>query len=103
MGRYSGIEILKDSSVKPGVRFYKTVRYPEIPLQESDIYVITSIGDRLDLLANQYYGDSSLYWIISIANESLPQDSLIVPEGTQLRIPQYPAQIISKYNALNSL
>jgi len=103
MGRYQNIKILTDSVVKPGVRFYATVNYPEIPLSENDIYVITVFGDRLDLLAHQYYGDSSLYWIISSANNTLKKDSLFVEEGTQIRIPTDIGTVISKYNLLNRL
>jgi len=103
MNRYQDIKILSDSSVKPGVRFYATVRYPEIPLSENDIYVITAEGDRLDLLAQQYYGDVSLYWIISAANNELTKNSLFVPEGTQVRIPTDTGQIIAQFNILNSL
>ena len=47
---------------------FNSPKYPNIPLQFSDNYVITTIGDRFDLLAQQYYNDSSLWWIISIAN-----------------------------------
>ena len=50
-------------------RAYRTVRYPEIPLDENDTYVISQAGDRFDMLADQYYGDSTLWWVISIANE----------------------------------
>lgn len=103
MARYQDITILKDSVVKPGVRFYQTVRYPEIPLSENDIYVITVIGDRLDLLAQQYYQESSLYWIIALANDHLTKNSLFIPEGTQVRIPTDVATIINSYNVLNSL
>lgn len=103
MNRYQDIKILSDSPVKPGVRFYATVRYPEIPLSENDIYVITAEGDRLDLLAQQYYGDVSLYWIISAANNELTKNSLFVPEGTQVRIPTDTGQIIAQFNILNSL
>lgn len=103
MNRYQDIKILSDSSVKPGVRFYATVRYPEIPLSENDIYVITAEGDRLDLLAQQYYGDVSLYWIISAANNELTKNSLFIPEGTQVRIPTNTGQIIAQFNILNSL
>ena len=38
--------------------------YPNIPKSDSDIYVVTQTGDRLDQLSNQFYGDSSLWWII---------------------------------------
>ena len=80
---------------------FKTVRYPEIPRSFEDIYVYTTVGDRYDTLALQYYGDSSLWWIISIANEKLIQNSLVPPIGTQLRIPTNQAQIIAEYNSLN--
>ena len=103
MGRYQNIKILTNSSVKPGVRFYSTVRYPEIPLSENDIYVITVFGDRLDILAQQYYGDSNLYWIISAANNNLKKQSLFVEEGTQIRIPTDIGNIINNFNLLNRL
>ena len=101
MKRYQDIKILSDSPVKPGVRFYATTRYPEIPLSENDIYVITVFGDRLDLLAQQYYGDATLYWVISAANDTLTKNSLFVPEGTQIRIPSNPTEIITNYTFLN--
>lgn len=91
---------------------YQTTRYPEIPVLDSDIYVYTVQGDRFDVLANQYYNDQSLWWIISIANTAvagtslpsdLPQDSLIIPEGIQIRIPANYAGILNSFKALNSL
>jgi len=82
-------------------RIYKTVRYPEIPRAFSDIYVYTTVGDRFDTLAQQYYGDSSLWWIISCANGKLPQNSLTPPVGTQLRIPVNPTPSIAEYEEIN--
>ena len=90
---------------------YRTSRYPNVPLSENDIYVITSQGDRFDILAQQFYNDSSLWWIISIANTSnpgnnlptsLPQNSLVIPEGIQIRIPSNPITILQVFNQLNS-
>jgi len=98
MNRYQNIPIIKNST---GTRYYRDNKYPRIPLSVNDIYVITTIGDRFDLLAQQYYGDSSLWWIISIANETLPQNSLYIPVGTQLRIPTNPAEIVTSYTFLN--
>lgn len=103
MGRYQNIKILTNSVVKPSVRFYSTVRYPEIPLSENDIYVITVFGDRLDILAQQYYGDSSLYWVISSANNNLRKDSLFIEEGTQIRIPTDVGTVVNNFNLLNRL
>ena len=84
-------------------RFYKYIKYPEVPLSFDDIYIITKIEDRLDLLAEQFYKDISLWWIISIANPGLvKRDSFFVPGGIQLRIPADTQSIIDNFNRLNS-
>ena len=56
----------------------------KIPETNDDIWVITQYGDRLDLLAHQFYGDQSLWWVIAKANHI---HTLKVPDGTSLRIP----------------
>lgn len=98
MNRYQDIPIININKKQ----VYKTVRYPEIPLDENDWYVISVQGDRFELLANDFYQDSSLYWIISIANPQLPQNSLLIPEGYQIRIPVNVSGIIKKYKEINS-
>ena len=99
MNRYQNIPKIKIN----GILVYKTSRYPEVPLSENDIYVYTTQGDRFDVLAQQYYKDSSLWWIISIANtDKLPQNSLIIPEGIQIRIPAFYSGIINAFNRINS-
>jgi phage tail protein X len=100
MNRYQNIQLEKNISTK--VSCYRDSKYPTVPLSVNDIYVITTVGDRYDLLANQYYGDSTLWWIISIANSLLPQNSIFIPEGTQLRIPTDITSILTSYNQLNS-
>ena len=91
---------------------YQTTKYPEIPLSDNDTYVYTTQGDRFDVLAQQYYGDQSLWWIISIANTAiagtslpsdLPQDSLIIPEARQIRIPANYVGVINSFKILNNL
>lgn len=98
MNRYQPIPIIK----LEGKQVYRITRYPEIPLSENDIYVYTTQGDRFDILANQYYQDQSLWWIISIANELLNQGSLIIPEGIQIRIPTDISNILNSFKQLNS-
>ena len=100
MDRYQNIK--KFINTKSKKVYYANLKYPSIPLSLNDIYVITTAGDRLDLLANQYYQDSSLWWIISLANGELPQDSLYLPLGTQLRIPSNVNSILNSFNELNS-
>jgi nucleoid-associated protein YgaU len=80
-----------------------TVKYPAVPLSSNDIQVITTDGDRLDLLANQFYNDSSLWWVISIANPSLKQNSLLPPVGSQLRIPVLLQDVLNSYYLLNNV
>jgi hypothetical protein len=98
MNRYQNIPIIKNRN---GVSYRKNVIYPQIPLSLDDIYVISVDGDRFDLLADQYYGDSSLWWVISIANDHIPQNSLYLPLETQIRIPANYANIVSNYYNLN--
>lgn len=95
MSRYNELRDIKGKSFVP--------KYPDIPLNFQDQYVITTEGDRFDILAQQYYEDSSLWWIISTANPQLHQNSLYITPGTQIRIPFNPSDIIIRYRALNSL
>tara|TARA_B100000965_G_C19296864_1_gene628428 strand:- start:112 stop:411 length:300 start_codon:yes stop_codon:yes gene_type:complete len=98
MSRYSNTEILKSPNDK---RMYATVRYPEIPRSSNDTYIFTTVGDRFDTLAQQFYNDSSLWWIISIANETLLQNSLTPAIGSQIRIPSNPVPIIAEFKEIN--
>jgi hypothetical protein len=100
MSRYIDTPILSSLT---GKRYYGTTKYPEILLDFNDIYVYSTIGDRFDLLALQYYSDSTLWWIISIANTNLTQGSYYIPEGSQIRIPANISRIIAQYNALNRI
>ena len=107
MKRYATIQTLRNTNENVGTLgtvYYRNAKYPEIPLSENDIYVLTDFGDRLDLLANQFYNDVTLYWIIAAANPNeVSFGSLFVDEGTQLRIPINISSIIDSYIELNSL
>lgn len=98
MSRYNNTDVYVTSE---GKRYLGTTKYPKIPLSLSDIYVYATQGDRFDILAQQYYKDSTLWWIISSANSDLPQDSYYIPEGRQIRIPQDIGSIISQFQNLN--
>ena len=96
--RYDNSTILKTAD---GTPYYKGKFYPNIPLSESDVYVITTIGDRLDYLAYLYYRDSELYWIISAANNNVTKGSLFPTPGTQLRIPTNVNDILLQFDQFN--
>lgn len=97
--RYYSTDILKTSDGKP---YYQGKLYPNIPLSENDVYVITTIGDRLDYLAYSYYGDSELWWIISVANNNVTKGSLFPAPGTQLRIPPRASEVTNLFDQYNN-
>lgn len=101
MARYTTIPVLP--ATENLKRRYTAVKYPSIPLGEADFYVYTNQGDRFDILALNYYGDSSLWWIINRANSSQPSDSLYPRVGAQIRIPapQRVSNILAQYEILN--
>jgi len=83
-------------------RYYDSLIDPVIPRRIDDIYVMTTIGDRLDKLAWDYYSDTSLWFIIAAANTELRKDSLYLEPGTQLRIPFDAQAVLSLYQAQNN-
>ena len=85
---------------KEGKRVYTTTYYPDIPLSNSDQFIQTKIGTRLDNLAQVYYGDSTLWWIIAKANGIKGFTSL--KSNTRLRIPSNISKILEDFKKLNS-
>lgn len=98
MNRYDNNTILKNEQNIP---YKKGKFYPNIPLSENDIYVITTIGDRLDYLAYTYYNDSELWWIIAAANNNTNKGFLFPVPGTQLRIPTDLNGILNLFEQFN--
>jgi hypothetical protein len=84
-----------------GKRYFGTRLYPNIDHRESDIIYITDETDFLDSLALKFYNDTSMWWIIALAN-NLGKGRLSIPPGTQLRIPVDINIILQKYNKLNN-
>lgn len=101
MERYAPINII--TTPENPIPRYQLTKYPKIPLASTDIYVYITQGDRYDILAQTYYGDSSLWWVINRANPSQDCGSLFPAVGSQIRIPS-PTNInsiITQYELLN--
>jgi len=101
MNRYDNSTILTTQYTNRP--YYKGKFYPNIPLSENDVYVITTVGDRLDSLAYSYYQDVNLWWIIAVANNNITKGALYPTPGTQLRIPTDVNNILSLYNRFNQV
>ena len=107
MNRYETIQEIRNKNPYVGTignEYYDTVYYPEVGASESDIYVETEFGDRLDALAYQFYGDTTLYWIIAIRNPNKVNfGSIYLSPGSQIAIPQNIGEIVDEYRNLNEL
>jgi len=89
MRRYHSSKITKDSRSNDQV--YKISHMPEIPKSATDRYIISREGDRLDLLANQFYKEPRMWVVLAIAN-NLGKGSFVVPSGVQIRLPDISAE-----------
>jgi nucleoid-associated protein YgaU len=96
--RYQNISTQKTLSGKVG---YLPTRYPSLAPTNEDYYIIARAEDRLDLIAFDFYGDSTLWWIIAMAND-IPGDSMYPPMGFQLRIPNNASDAINSFNRENT-
>lgn len=83
MNRYKDISTIIDKS---GKRKKASIIYPIPPLSPTDTYIRTTTVERIDLLANKFYGDLTLWWVIAAAN-ALGKGSLYVPADSIIRIP----------------
>mgnify|MGYP000873496441 FL=1 len=92
--RYENNETKK---LNDGRVVYKSKLYPKIPKSDQDIYIVTQTGDRLDTLANQFYENASLWWIIASAN-NVHDAPFALPDGTELRIPMNYVSIMNNFN-----
>ena len=83
MGRYTQTPIFKSNveyKTAPNKRYYGTTKYPEIPLNFEDIYVYAEQGDRFDVLAQEYYGDSKLWWLFQVLTIHLIKVLILLPQ-----------------------
>ena len=80
MSRYKGTR----KQIKNNKSSYSTTIYKIVEEKNTDSYFIATQGDRCDVLANRFYGDSTLWWFIAKVNNLTTNN---IPAGTSLRIP----------------
>ena len=80
MSRYKNTR----KQIKNNKSSYSTTVYKKVEEKNSDSYFIATQGDRCDVLANRFYGDSTLWWFIAKVNNLTTNN---IPAGTSLRIP----------------
>jgi len=82
MSRYSNnpLILFTEASGNKTFPIQRSVRYSELPHDVNDIYVYTTLGDRLD-----------------------SQNSLFVPVGTEIRIPYNISLAKTLFNTINRI
>lgn len=79
----SAVLLVEDSSGVMHPTVYRAA--PTMPSQFLHYQVV--YGDRMDVLANTYFGDPTLWWLIADANPEVFYPMQLVP-GSIIRIPQ---------------
>lgn len=80
----SSRKVESDGNIKT-VRRISTIMYPDLNTS-NDTKIVSQEGDRLDLLAAEFYGDETLWFTIARAN-GLGKGSMAIPPGSIIRIP----------------
>ena len=96
--RYTYTKTLNESETNKS--YMESTIYPNIKASDADLYVISEAGDRLDLLAKKYYGNTNMWWIIAVAN-NLNDANFFVEPGIQLRIPNDLNSITNNLERIN--
>jgi nucleoid-associated protein YgaU len=69
----------------------------------SDTYIQTITVERLDTLADRFYGDATMWWVIAAAN-GIGKGTLRVPRGVKLRIPNITSdEVITYVTRINAI
>jgi nucleoid-associated protein YgaU len=98
MSRYTNSEKLQTKGSKK--QYLESTIYPIVKPSDTDLYIISEKGDRLDLLANKYYGDQTMWWIIATAN-NINDATFYVEPGIQLRIPADTTKVLNDLQKIN--
>jgi len=107
MQRYIYNKIIKNdtvhtNSIHADKLGYDSTLMPKVVRDSRDPIIIATSTDRLDLLADRFYKDATLWWIIALAN-NLPGDSFFIEPGTQLFIPKNTASIVTSLKRKNDI
>lgn len=82
--RYQILRVINND----GSRYLETYNQMSVPERDDDLYHVVQVNEegRLDIIAQNQYGDSTYWWAIALANEFV--DPFSVNAGTLVRIPR---------------
>jgi hypothetical protein len=100
MDRYKNSIIKKDIN---NVSYRAVTNYPKITPKNTDILHTAVDGDRWDTLADRFYNDVSLWWIIARANIDYFKGNLQIPIASRLIIPTDIGDIVAELHRINRM
>ena len=89
MSRYDNVKKNKNKKFM----YTGTSYLPKHEDKNSDILLIATQGDRCDLIAQEYYGTTELWWYVASVNNLKSNN---IEAGTQLRVPVSTEQAVLK-------
>jgi|TARA_R100000030_G_scaffold100958_1_gene95480 hypothetical protein len=98
MSRYKDTIVKIDKET--GNRVYGVTLYPPIPVQDGDQFIYPTDGDRFENVAQRYYGDSTLWWIIAEANK-LRNGGFALDPTVEIRVPGNIQPILQEFRKIN--
>ena len=94
--RYNKSKIFRDEN---GTRYLNRIQYPVIPISDNDVFTRGTFGETFINIANRFYGDKNLWWVIARANNQ--NNSIYMIPGKEYRIPKNITPIIQQFEQLN--
>jgi nucleoid-associated protein YgaU len=83
--RYAQVATVETQTT--GGRSVVALKLRRLPPEAGDAYTVKD-NDRLDLLAQQQYGDGTRFWHIADANSALQANDLTAVTGENLSLPK---------------
>lgn len=83
--RYTGAYVFSDELDRE-IIFLDPLSEPKFSPSQDDLLIEISQGDRLDLLAERFYGDPALDWVILECNPNV-RDPFGINVGDIVRVP----------------
>lgn len=83
-----------------GKRQYRSFVFPTFEERSDDIVIEINGATKLDVVANNFFDDPTLWWVIAVYN-NINEPSLYVKDRQYLRIPNDIQTVYSKIKELN--
>jgi len=96
----SRVKFFNTKKREDGKQQYASFVFPSFEENPDDIVIEVDEYSRLDILAEQFFNDATLWWVLAVYN-NIGEPSLYVNDRTILRIPNDIQTVFTKIKELN--